>query len=93
MLSEDSSPSDQEVQQVIRDAKRVLVDAQAKREAAGLGGPDAREKLESLLSHEDIAEVHAAVQAKLMQLKRDALTSEQSAETSPPKARHPRPMI
>ncbi|MBH1964858.1 MAG: hypothetical protein I8H77_11015 [Comamonadaceae bacterium] len=93
MLSEDSSPSDQEIQRVILDAKRVLVDAQAKREAAGLGGTDAREKLESQLSHEDIAEVHAAVQAKLAQFKRVALTREQRTEAPAPKARRPRPMV
>ncbi|WP_028604287.1 hypothetical protein [Ottowia thiooxydans] len=93
MLSEDSSPSDPDIQQVLRHAERVLVEAKAKREASGLGEADAREKLERQLSQEDIAEVHAAIQAKLAGFQREAKTRAQRTVASPPKARPPRPMV
>ena len=91
MQQEDFDRLAQEVDLAIANAESALAEARERREKAGFGGDDARAKMESLLTPEEIAEVEAQVRAELdAQFKR--AQSGQSGTTAT-QVRHKRQMI
>lgn len=94
MLLENPSQFDLEIQQIILNAERVLIDAKSRREAAGLGGADARAQLERQLSPDDVTEVKAAVEAELERIQKNvkSLSAAKGSATAP-RTRRARPMV